>query len=406
MISDLRDYNDGLYCLLSAVERRRLRQALAPELVPKQQKIDTIKELGGASTEYQDLAGVAALAVQRLCLESPETSGAARAASQRRLQIEGNRISFDLQEAPNSVPTHADRAIASLSEPHGAGKRVVLVEWKSYDKSLGEALREQQLQRLRDVAALLNVDNKPPSLHVPHCIGYFSDNWHPRVGFVFEYGGYTPPWSLQDVLGGNAIPYVGDRFRLAHELSLSVSILHSAGWLHKGIRSDNIIFSSPVSRTTHPPQLDHPLLLGFEYARPNTHTAFSETIDSLGPQALLYRHPQCIDTEGQPRTRFEPAHDVYSLGVILLEIGLWRSAEELYAKLKYTGRFDPRFGKDLLRHHTPLLGGKMGKIYMEVVTACLSGEYTKIDQITQQTGSNEQEKFYWAVVNPLSKLVA
>jgi len=34
IISDLRDYNEGLYCLLSAVERRRLRQALAPKLIP------------------------------------------------------------------------------------------------------------------------------------------------------------------------------------------------------------------------------------------------------------------------------------------------------------------------------------------------------------------------------------
>jgi hypothetical protein len=74
----------------------------------------------------------------------------------------------------------------------------------------------------------------------------------------------------------------------------------------------------------------------------------------------------------------------------------------------------------------------MGKIYMDIVAACLSGQYAKVGQGTEETDSNakvgqgtdetdsnakvgqgtgetdsnEQERFYWKVVNPLSKLVA
>ena len=407
MISDLRDYNEGLYCLLSAVERRRLRQALAPKLIPAQNRIDVIQELGRASAGYNDLGSVAALAEQRLCLENPMTSGPAT--FHNRLQIEGKRITFDVQVqqvALKSTPTDASRALALYSEASGVGERAVLVEWKRYDKDLAETVKGQQLRRLRDLAALLNADNKPPSLHVPHCLGYFADDWHPRVGFVFEYGACTLPWSLQEVLRGGDIPYVGDRFKLAHDLSLSVCILHSAGWLHKGLRSENIIFSSPASPISVPPRLSQPLLLGFEYARPNMLTAFSETIDNVGPQALLYRHPQSIDAESRPRNRFETSDDVYSLGVILLEIGLWCRVEELYAAGDYDGPLDPRFRKHLLHDYTPQLGRKMGKIYMDSVSACLSGHYANTDQGAEGTGSNEQEKFYWTVVNPLSKLVA
>ena len=409
MITDLRDYNDGLYCLLSSVERRRLRQALAPELIPDQNQADVIHNLGAASAEYADLASVAVLTARRLRLEATGTSGPSDA--QQRLQIEGYRVAFDLQVDQPTTPIRQDRAIASYTETPGAAKRVVLVEWKRYDKQLGEAIKQQQLRRLRELAGLLNIDHKPPSLQVPHCLGFVADDWHPRIGFVFEYGGYTPPWSLQDVLSRSTIPYVGDRFRLAHELSLSVCILHSAGWLHKGIRSENIIFSSPSpphagAANATAPQLDNPLFLGFEYARPDVPGAFSETIDNSSPQALLYRHPQSIDAEGRPRSRFEPAYDVYSLGVVLLEIGLWCSVEGLWSKGKYTGRLDRRFVGHLRDHYAAQLGGKMGKIYMEVVTACLSGQYANCDGIGPEASKQAQERFYWAVVNPLSKLVA
>jgi hypothetical protein len=92
---------------------------------------------------------------------------------------------------------------------------------------------------------------------------------------------------------------------------------------------------------------------------------------------------------------------------VLLEVGLWRSLEELWSKGGYTGRPDSRFVGHLRNHYAPQLGGKMGKIYMEVVTACLSGQYASgISGTGPEESTPAPEKFYWAVVNPLSKLVA
>jgi len=395
MITDLRDYNDGLYCLLSSVERRRLRQALAPELIPGQKQADVIHNLSVASAEYADLASVAVLAAKRLRLQATGTLASLDA--QRRLQIEGHRVVFEPQADHPKTPMHQDRAMASYAETPGAAPRVVLVEWKCYDKQLGEAIKQQQLDRLRELAVLLNIDYKPPSLQVPHCLGFVADEFHSRIGLVFEYGPNTLPWSLHDALISSTIPHVGDRFRLAYELCLSVCILHSAGWLHKGIRSENIIFSSqapPRASTVNAtaPQLNDPLFLGFEYARPDAPGAFSETIDSSSPQALLYRHPHCVDATGRPRSRFETTHDVYSLGVVLLEIGLWRSVAELWSKGGYNGHPNYQFVGHLHDHYASQLGGKMGKIYMEAVMACLSGQYTNVIGPAESTPA--PEKFY------------
>ncbi|KAF4540152.1 Het-s domain protein [Lasiodiplodia theobromae] len=43
----------------------------------------------------------------------------------------------------------------------------------------------------------------------------------------------------------------------------------------------------------------------------------------------LYRHP---DRQGRPKTSFSKLHDIYALGVVLLEIGLWEMALSLYQR--------------------------------------------------------------------------
>ncbi|KAK0725096.1 prion-inhibition and propagation-domain-containing protein [Lasiosphaeris hirsuta] len=412
MIKELQDYNDGLYCLLSSIERRRLRQALAPSVIPEQQGAAAVEDIRNAAGEYPDLATVANLAAQRLRIGGQGSAAAitAAAGTHPKLQIEGHRVVFDLSVPGNDALAQLGRALASYLDTESGASRRVLVEWKLYDKDVGEAVKQEHLQRLRELASLLHVGSKPPLLRVPRCLGFVADDWHPRIGFVFDYASDTAPWSLRHVLGGcQAVPHVGDRFRLAYQLSLSLGILHTAGWLHKGIRSENIIFSSPRPSpgTTTAPQLDEPQLVGFEYTRPNTPAAISDPIRDAGLERRLYWHPQCMDSEGRPRTRFEPALDVYALGVVLLEVGFWRRIDEFWHE-EYSGRND-RFVKHLQNFYAPMLGAKMGKMYMEVVLACLSGEYRNAaggrvdgDSISHTEGQG----FHWAVVNKLSKLVA
>ena len=65
MISDLKDYNDGLYQLLSAVERRSLRQGLGAEIITTN-NVSELAEIQSASTAYENVPQVAALRRQNL----------------------------------------------------------------------------------------------------------------------------------------------------------------------------------------------------------------------------------------------------------------------------------------------------------------------------------------------------
>ena len=60
-----------------------------------------------------------------------------------------------------------------------------------------------------------------------------------------------------------------------------------------------------------------PWLHGFEYSRPELD--FSAGFVDSCPSRDIYRHPE---RQGQPQKLFNKLHDIYALGVVLLEIGI------------------------------------------------------------------------------------
>jgi hypothetical protein len=61
-------------------------------------------------------------------------------------------------------------------------------------------------------------------------------------------------------------------------------------------------------------------------------------------------------------------HDYYSLGIVLLEIGLWDQITTMW-KPKYTRQ---NFLEKLQSSYVPKLGPKMGAVYRDVVARLLS----------------------------------
>ena len=86
-------------------------------------------------------------------------------------------------------------------------------------------------------------------------------------------------------------------------------------------------FSLKMLRNCPSIDYDEPWLVGFEYSREDP--GFSENPRELEISKDIYRHPE---RWGQPTRRFDKSHDVYSLGIILLEIGLWKPASYLEDK--------------------------------------------------------------------------
>ncbi|THH05061.1 hypothetical protein EW145_g5071 [Phellinidium pouzarii] len=123
------------------------------------------------------------------------------------------------------------------------------------------------------------------------------------------------------------------RLTFAVTLATSVFILHSLAIVHKCIRPETILILDPehctdisITRSSSS-MLGTPFLAGFINARSNYSPTDRNTFDDQGITQKLYHHPrQPIRSPGGGRLiAYQMEDDIYSLGICLLEIGLWKS---------------------------------------------------------------------------------
>lgn len=128
----------------------------------------------------------------------------------------------------------------------------------------------------------------------------------------------TPPRSLREVLLTSERYPLGKSLALARQVSRSVMFVHTSSFVHKNIRPETILI---LSREGLSGSTAVPFLVGFEQFRPEDGATYMKG-DSAWEKDL-YRHPT---RQGlSPEDSYRMQHDIYSLGVILLEIGLWES---------------------------------------------------------------------------------
>jgi hypothetical protein len=125
------------------------------------------------------------------------------------------------------------------------------------------------------------------------------------------------PRSLRSILiSADVNLSLSDRFRAAQQLATSVNYIHTYGFVHKSIRPDTVL----IFRNQKSP-LGASFLLGFEKFRvaDGGTTRFGDCVWEKN----LYRHPRRQGLKLEEYYTMQ--HDIYSLGVCLLEIGLWES---------------------------------------------------------------------------------
>lgn len=132
--------------------------------------------------------------------------------------------------------------------------------------------------------------------------------------------------SLKSIFPLKYKPPLEDRLKLASLLSKTLAEIFNSGWMHKGIRSENILFPE-IYDTTSPNLKDKstnittPYLGGFEYSRQDTEAV---TIDKgkhlRNLESSIYRHP---DYQGDAASGYKTKYDIYSFGMVLVEIALW-----------------------------------------------------------------------------------
>jgi hypothetical protein len=257
---------------------------------------------------------------------------------------------------------------------------------------------------------------------------------------------------------------LGDRLGLAHKLAEAVVFLHAARFLHKNISSSSAVAlhrapprrakassrtasgsgsgtaALPAHGTPRPsplpsplplaPVLDEVYLMGFDlirgvdsrtlkegavFVQPGTgaHVGDGDKGDNDGqaqaqapPRPIwdraIYMHPDRLRDDKDKVPKFEKAHDVYSLGVVLLEIGLWERLGSAAAgstkasELKEGG--DPKTWPAELTKLAAAPGGlaaRVGKRYYDIVEWCLS---------LDGDDGVEQTEFVQKVLDPLEEM--
>ncbi|KAH7080742.1 kinase-like domain-containing protein [Paraphoma chrysanthemicola] len=248
----------------------------------------------------------------------------------------------------------------------------VLVEWREYGRqSADEAVQNELLVRADAIAEMLSQE-KPTEFCALDCKGFYHDLQRSAFGLVFSYPTENfadqcgkEPESLHGLLVqtseiSHRHPTLDDRFWIAYKLCRSVLEFHLVGWLHKRLSSSNVLFF-PTSENLDDDWFRVPYVVGFNHSRPDDVSAFTG-----GPESSAtnhYQHPSYF-----VKRRYCAEYDYYSLGVVLLEIGLWAPLSRLIRKQQ--GSYE-EIRQYLITKRLPILKKSMGRQYYEAVKMCL-----------------------------------
>ncbi|KAF2821622.1 hypothetical protein CC86DRAFT_410712 [Ophiobolus disseminans] len=205
------------------------------------------------------------------------------------------------------------------------------------------------------------------------CLGYIDDAGNARSLILYR-SPQSHPWassppSLHDIIMKGWVGKLGlsQRFRVARTLAASILDIHTSGSRHSNINSRNIAM---MPRQLNDPE-PLPYLLGWG-AEP------LPTDELMALEQNLYRHQTQFGRCSSPSTTEQ---DVYSLGVVLLEIGLWTTMPTVFAKLLETSpRFSAREENAVFKKvsrvvldlaYGPDVRREMGERYARVVQNCL-----------------------------------
>ena len=206
--------------------------------------------------------------------------------------------------------------------------RRVWIEWKDIPATGHTTIDEQVEWRIGLLTDLLR-SAKPEGFRVARCLGYIKipqTDDATRFGIVFEepliHGAESKIVTLQDLLERQPHPSLSARLALCALLARCVHSFHAVNWLHKALRPDNIIFFS----SSEMPSLNEPFLSGFELSRPSIMDQLTEK-PRFDPLQDIYRHPNAQSSQADGK--FRKSYDIYSLGVLMIQIALWKRIEDV-----------------------------------------------------------------------------
>jgi hypothetical protein len=388
-ILQLRNDIRSLQGLVQALNQEKMSFSRSNTLTNDSLSQTISEENATEEKERKYLKRLAELKIQ--CTQIEQLSGNLESSS---ATIESIKAPLDITfpKAPDNQTKQARRTTATWK----GGS--VWVEWKDLPLSQGRNRKDssQIENRIRLLTELLCFE-KPEGFRAPPCCGYVkvvTGANEPIFGIVFKRPRTVDPASrltnLYQLLDIRPKPPLSARVSLCVVLAESIHSFHMVNWLHKGLRSENILFFAPDGERL---DLSAPYISGFELSRPNVLKEMTEK-PALNPLCDIYRHPHAQSI--WPGGRYCKAYDMYSLGIILIEIAHWKRIEDIMGfknlaevgpqnllEIKRRLLGDPVSGASHHTHqprNTSFLDGveaKFGEAYREVVEICLRADETE-----------------------------
>ncbi|KAL8969277.1 MAG: hypothetical protein Q9183_002075 [Haloplaca sp. 2 TL-2023] len=286
------------------------------------------------------------------------------------------------------------RTRVSLYPRCGQGSQVIL-DTTNYPDDIDRA---RTFKYVRDLASILSCSD-PKTLGLLQCIGLLRKFDAAQNVSQFQFIFAVPPEAGTHPASLRALILQGQvsldvKFVIAKAITRAILAVHSANFVHKNVRPDNIlVFAEPE------PQKTGAFLVGFERSRPEG--ANTSLTGDMVWERNLYRHPS---RQGiRPEEIYVMQHDVYSLGVCLLEIGIWQSLVipgeparpgkllRIDEQLRMSNQLKAakEIKSILIAMAKSLLPSLMGLSYTDIVLSCL----TCLDADTENLFANEKDLY-------------
>ncbi|KAF2262667.1 hypothetical protein CC78DRAFT_618406 [Lojkania enalia] len=263
-------------------------------------------------------------------------------------------------------------------------KRTMLLEWKVFNTA--KVSTSDAINRINSVVSILKA--APNGSSVFRAAGYIKDDkdhegLRSRLALLYEMpsskcteiGRKLRIRTLRELLTlpeSSVVnqqwrrrqfrkPPLGDRFRLAARIAQAVGSIHNCGWLHKGIRPENIVFINYQDT-----EIDDPYILGWAHSRRNATEEQTEAMISMLQDTSLYHHPDYLRG-----ARYCETFDQYQLGCLLMEIAHWRLLADIKSAVGPKLKGDD--WSDRLIQHAEELKQDIGDIYSSVIVGLLRG---------------------------------
>ncbi|KAK5163507.1 uncharacterized protein LTR77_010689 [Saxophila tyrrhenica] len=399
LVTTLISYNDRIESLLDRkslddVRTMQVRSNLM--LLQVTDKIDALHTLVDAIRVGREEPGNATDDLSRAStLVEPEETGKAALISLAEFKMHRLRMELLLPTAESQLipidsvtlkgpPSLTGRQRGMLSS------KPVWLEWReSADEFMTNSNRARQVDaRVQQLAAVLGTRSKPAIFRTLDCNGYTRVVKDGRTRYALVHtlpkerpsAGKVRLISLRELIEDGRVPSLSDRVELASALAASLLYLHVMDWVHKDVRSDNVLFTRPTDGTL---MLTKPIVAGFEFSRPSVPDEPTVTHVYTLKQAL-YRHPDLLS---QAVDRSTKSHDIYSLGLVMAEIALWRPIEEIVdIEVRRTKAMQVQglvLNEDILTRIT----SRVGRKFCGAMQRCVDGSL--VARVVDEAGDEE-----------------